>query len=134
MMHDGPLQGCHLSFRANGHLLTLSQRWNSASTPLQALPCSSHIAYPLLLLHHMPRTPTSWVLQWWLLSALPADLMLEVPLAMASAAPTTGSTPSYLYAPTPEGLTSLASMSALTTMQASPRGSGDMQDRCICHH
>ena len=87
----------------------------------------------LPLLCHMPQTPMPQVLQQWLLSAPPVDLMPEVPLAMASAMPTTGSAPPHLYAPTSEGPTSLASMSAFNTMPASLRGLGDMGDRCICH-
>ena len=50
------------------------------------------------------------------LSAPPADLMPEVPLAMASAAPTTSSTCPYLCMSTPRGPTPFTSVLAFTTV------------------
>jgi len=50
------------------------------------------------------------------LSAPPADLTLEVPSAMASAAPTTSSAHPHLCVSTPGGLTPFASVPAFTTV------------------
>jgi hypothetical protein len=59
------------------------------------------------------------------LSALSADPMPAVPLAMASAGPMTGSAPPHLHMSTPEGLTPFTFVSAFTAVPASLRGSGD---------
>jgi hypothetical protein len=59
------------------------------------------------------------------LSALSADLMLAVLLAIASAVPMTSGASPHLYVLMPEGLTPFIFVSAFTAVPASLRGSED---------
>jgi hypothetical protein len=65
------------------------------------------------------------------LSALSADPILEVPLAMASAVPMTYSATPHLHVLMPEGPLPFAFVLAFTAMLASLRGSGDTGGQAI---
>jgi len=100
----------------------------------QASPCSGLLHLPSPAPPYAP-CPNALGAAAVALSALPADPMPEVPSAMASAVPMTGSAPPpHPCVSTPEGLTSAYTLTLSAPHFAPPLQCDLLRCRCCCRH